>query len=234
MNKRVVLAILGVIAAVAVIWLTTRDGEPGQVEDAVPAASQSSSTPAPLDGTSAPRGNPSQTAATPEMVSAAAPAAAIPDGVLTSQTTGEALPIDVSAGFEYLSKPASEMKDTDFLWPNWRRHQELQEEPRDEAWAPRMEAALRSGIEDSLTARGLDTRRIELPVVECRTTGCEIQAVGYTQDNGKQGMDLQSILPGLLGGSLGDEFDRDSFGISMSPRSDQRIVFLAFLPRKKS
>jgi hypothetical protein len=125
------------------------------------------------------------------------------------------------------------MKDTDSMWSPWRRHQQLQSEARDEAWAPRMEAALRSGIQDTLTARGLDTQRIELPVVECRTNGCEIQGVGYSEDNLKPDVDLQLILPSLLRGSLAGEFDMDSFGMLMSSRPDQRITFLAQLPRKK-
>jgi hypothetical protein len=96
-----------------------------------------------------------------------------------------------------------------------------------------MEAALRDGIQDSLSARGLDTQRIELPVVECRTNGCEIQALGYVEDNGKPGVDLQLILPSLLAGSLGSEFDLDQYSGQLSSRPDRRITFLTHLPRKK-
>ena len=96
-----------------------------------------------------------------------------------------------------------------------------------------MEAALRNGIQDSLTVRGLDTQRIELPVVECRTNGCEIQAVGDSEDNRKPGADLQLILPSLLRGSLGSEFDMEGYRLMMSSRSDRRITFLAQWPRKE-
>jgi hypothetical protein len=119
------------------------------------------------------------------------------------------------------------------MWPHWRRHQQLQRDPRDEAWAPRMEAALRSGIQDSLTAHGFDTQRIELPVVECRTNGCEIQAVGYSEDNSKPGVDLQLVLPSLLRSSLASEFDMEASSLMMSSRPDRRVTFLAQWPRKK-
>jgi hypothetical protein len=155
-----------------------------------------------------------------------------PDEAPITSVTGDVLPIDVSPGFEHLSIPASEMKDTDPMWSTWRRHQQLESEPRDEAWAPRMEAALRSGIQSSLTARGFDTQRIELPVVECRTNRCEIQAVGYPGDQQK-GIDLQFILPPLVKGSLAGEFDLKGYSIMLSSRPDQRIMFLAHLPRRK-
>lgn len=96
-----------------------------------------------------------------------------------------------------------------------------------------MEAALRGGIQDSLTSRGLDTQRIELPVVECRTNGCEIQAIGYAQDNKKPGVGLQSILPSLFTGSLGSEFDMQGYSLMTSSRPDQRLGFLVLLLRKK-
>ena len=149
------------------------------------------------------------------------------------------LPIEVSPGFEFLSKPATEMQDTDGRWLEWRRHQELQSEPRDEAWAPRMEAALRSGIEDALTERGFDTQRIELPVVECRTTGCEIQALGYPGDNTKNvgdstknGADLELILPSLFDFNLGREFDMDGSSMAKSSRQDQRTTIFVQLTRR--
>jgi hypothetical protein len=164
----------------------------------------------------------------PSAKATATPAAASP-----IQPTNDLPPLDISPGFEFLNEPAGKMKDTDALWPNWRRHQQLENEPRDEAWAPGVESSLRDGIQGALLAHGVDTQRIELPVVECRTNGCEIQALGYQQDNGKVGVDLQLILPALIHGSLGSEFDADGYSILLSSRPDQRITFLAQLPRKK-
>ena len=89
------------------------------------------------------------------------------------------------------------------MWSPWRRHQQLESEARYETWAPQMEAALRGGIEEALTMRGLDTQRIELPVVECRTKACEIQAVGNAMDNMKPGVDFQDNLPAMRAGNCG-------------------------------
>jgi hypothetical protein len=233
MDKRIVFTIAAVAGVGSVIWLTTRSGESGAV------AEQASSVSAPATVTPesmpdvAPAIGDAGTTEGPPNARADAPVSMQGEAASPSRSMGEALPIDVSPGFEFLSKPAAEMEDTDSQWGNWRRHQKLQSEPRDESWAPRMEAALRSGIQDSLMARGLDTQRIELPVIECRTSGCEIQAVGFSQDNMKPG-DFQTILFSLLGGSLGSEFDQNGFNLTMSPRSDQRITFLAQLARKKN
>lgn len=70
--------------------------------------------------------------------------------------------------------------------------------------------------------------------VECRTSGCEIQAAGYAMDNMKPGVDFQLLLPALLTGSLGSEFDRDGFSLLTSPRADGRLTFLALMPRNKN
>jgi hypothetical protein len=230
MTKLIVLVLSGVAVLVAVVWLTTRVGD--QAEAVEPTArTETGAPPAPTEA--GPAADGSRTASSPNRPSVSAEAPAMQsEGISPSQAPSAALPIDVSPGFEYLNTPAAQMKDTDGSWPQWRRHQQLQSEPRDEAWAPRMEASLRSDIQNSLTARGVDTQRIELPVLECRTNGCEIQAVGYSADNGKPGLDLQLIMFSLLQGDLGNEFDRNGLSMSMSVRADQRLVFLVHLPRK--
>ena len=210
MDKRIVLTLAGAAVVAAVVWLTTRPGDYGVQSE------RASST------------NVTMPVTPPSTERVSSPAPMTP----TTPTTGEALPIDVSPGFEYLSKPAAEMNDSDGGWFVWRRHQQLQSESRDEAWAPRMEAALRNGIQDSLTALGFDTQRIELPVVECRTTGCEIQAVGYPGDQ-KKGVDIQLLLPPLLQGSLAGEFDLDDRSMIFGVRQDQRLIVLTQLGRKK-
>jgi hypothetical protein len=229
MNKRVVLTLAGLVVVAAVVWLTTRVDERAAADQTVPVGAAPAGTPA--AAWQAPAADGSRTAGSAVPPTGDAPTS--PSAVSsTIPPSGTALPIDVSPGFEYLNKPAAEMKDTDGAWPQWRRHQQLQSEPRDEAWAPRIEAALRTGIQNSLTERGVDTQRIELPVVECRTNGCEIQAVGYPEDNGKPGLDLQLIMFSLREGSLGNEFDRNGLSMSMSVRADQRLLFLVHLPRK--
>jgi hypothetical protein len=140
--------------------------------------------------------------------------------------------IAVAQGFELLSKDANIMEDMDPLRPIVRRHEQLQDEPRDENWSERMEAALRSGIQDSLTAKSLDTQRVELPVVECRTTGCEVQALAYPEDNGKEGVDLQSILPTLVSDPLKGEFAGFP-NMLMGDGSDGRTTVIVYLARKQ-
>jgi hypothetical protein len=219
MNRYIVLGIAGVAAVVTVVWLTTR-GAPGPA------------TPEPTPVTTATNGSLAARPTSRPAVSTESSVATQP--VLTSspQTTGETLPIDVAPGFENLKKPLAEMKETDPERHEVVRHKELESEPRDEAWAPRIESALTGAIQDSLTAQGLETQRIELHVVECRRSGCEIQAVGYAEDNGKPGVDLQFIIFQIMQSSLGNEFDRDALAMSLRTRPDGRIGFLVFLTRK--
>lgn len=235
MDRRIVFSIVGVALIGLGLWLTTRTG---QDETEVPQALRQEST---RSIVSEPAQAAAHAAVDAGRLSAEAPespgepAGAAPTAVNPPpQAAGGPLPIDVSPGFEFLSKPSAEMKDTDPMWTHWRRHQQLESEPVDETWAPRMEAALRAGVEQALTARGLDTQRIELPVVECRTNGCEIQAVGYAMDNMKPGVDFQDILPSLLRGTLEGEFDLSGFSLLVSSRADGRLIFLATMPRKKN
>jgi hypothetical protein len=225
---------IGAGALLAVVWLVARRQESapaGSVPDATagaPSASPMASSDTRKPGTSTEAGSRPSSIPSPSVTpsaSAAGASTALP-------VAGNAMPIDVSPGFDYLSKPAAEMKDTDAMWGAWRWHQKLQDEPRDEAWAPRVEAALRQGVLDILTAKGLDTQRIELPVIECRTSGCEIQAVGYLQDSMQEGFDYQQVLGGILAGPLGNEFDLNNHVSRMSTRSDNRVVILTHLPRK--
>jgi hypothetical protein len=154
------------------------------------------------------------------------------ESTLPSLSAESQLPIDVSPGFEYLSRPAGEMKETDADWSTWRRHQLLESQARDAVWAPRMETEFRNGIQDSLTAAGLDRQRIELAVVECRSTGCEIQAVGYPEDNRNENADPQMIVPRLVRDRMGTEFDMQQYSMRMSFRPDGRLVYLFQLQRR--
>jgi hypothetical protein len=144
------------------------------------------------------------------------------------------MPIDVSPGFEFLNKSASEMKDTDGRWPNWRHHQKLQSEPRDDTWAPRIEAALRAAFQRAITSDGIERKQVEVLVIECRTTGCEIQAGGYLTSDGILGGDFNSVYFKVLNGPLGAEFDLDASTVTIEARPEGRAGILAFLPRKPS
>ena len=231
MDKRILWSVV-IVLSVAVVWLASRQNLPAAAEQ-TQTASPTVSPPRSPDGASAAADSTSaaltpagadSTLATPVSVSTR-PAA---DPVLMS-ATGAALPIDVSPGFEYVNTPVPE---TNGLWPILRRHQLLQSEARDDTWAPMMEVALRHGIQDALTEKGYDTQRIELPVVECRSNGCEIQAVGYTDDlGGKHDVDLQRIVPALLKGNLGNELE--NFSALHRTRADGRMTVLVHLSRKR-
>jgi hypothetical protein len=233
MDRRVAFLISGVTVLGALVWLTTRiRPNESEVRQSPPRDLAESTAPVPAAA------NPPISAVRTSEDAPASPgydAAAVPIAANQSaHAAGGPLQIDVSPGFEFLDRTPAEMKDTDPMWSSWRRHQQLESETRDEALAPRMEAALRDGVEDALTMRGFDTQRIELPVVECRTNACEIQAVGYAIDNMKPGVDFQSVLAAVLRGNLGSEFDLAGFGLLMSPRADGRLTFLALIPRKKN
>ncbi len=220
MDKRVVWIAVGVAVFGTVVWLAMRPDAPAAGVETPSAATSTAVTPEPAGSVTPAR--PAVPVDTPAIA-----------GAPSASAAADLHPIDISPGFEYLGKPASEMKDTHPMWTLWRRHQVLQGEPRDEAWASRQEASLRKAVEDSLTARGLDTQRIELPVIECRTNGCEIQAVGWSEDSRPGGFDLQHIMHAQLAGDLGNEFDREALSMMMSSRPDHRSTFLVHLTRKK-
>jgi hypothetical protein len=234
MDKRILWSII-VVLAIAVTWLATHprpsaDADQTASASESPAAHMALSADAhptsPGDGINSSAEAAAKTGGTPPNA-LASPVTALAPAAGSAAATGDALPIDTSPGFEYLDTPVPE---TNSLWPILRRHQQLQSEPRDDAWAPRMEDALRTGIQDFLTAQGFDTQRIELPVIECRSNGCEIQAVGYPEDLGKSPADLQRIFPSLLKGDLGNELHE--FSALHRSRNDHRVLILVHLSRK--
>lgn len=222
MNKPIYWAI-GAGVVLAIVWVIPREDEGPHSADAtvsVPAAN--------VEGDRANASAKLVKSAQQEAIASVAGA-----GSPKAQSINEdAHKIAVAQGFELLSNDANTMKDIDPLRPIVRRHEQLQDEPRDDNWSERTEAALRSGIQDSLTAKGLDAQRVELPVVECRTTGCEIQALVYPEDNGKEGVDLQRILPTLVSGPLKGEFEGFP-NMLIGDRSDGRTTVIVYLARKQ-
>jgi hypothetical protein len=231
MDKRIVLTIVGVASVVVVIWLTTRAGEPGVVEQTPSSTAAASVIPDATVSVPAPsRSSPASAASGPDVPAAAPAATQFAVATPAPAATAESLPIDVTPGFEFLNTPLDEFKDTDMRSLLAKRHHKLQAEPRDPNWAERVETALRSRIEGELTAKGYDTQRVELPVVECRSTGCEIQALGYREDNRKPGVDLQMIVFKMMQDGFGGEFDRN-FNMQVSSRPDERLTFFVLLSR---
>lgn len=221
MNTRTVLTIAASIAVGVTVWYVKRGDTAAAVQEPPVAAApmpEVPAAPAPVASANPQAG----TAAVSSTPSAAPP-----------MPGAQALPIDVSPGFEMLSTPASEMKSTDRHWASWRRHQELQAEPRDEGWSPRIETSMRQEIQNSLMTHGVDADRVEVRVLECRTTGCEMQAVGLMEDDQREGVDVQSIVGNLLKGNLGTEFDSSGPVVTRLRQPDHRTGYLLFLPRKK-
>jgi hypothetical protein len=152
MRKTIYVAI-GAGLVLAVVWLAMRKDE------LVPAAPALDASLAAHWDVAAPDANNPEMhetlTATREVASSAKASSPTP-------TTDRALPIDVTPGFDVLHKKSDSLKPTDPTRALVLRHEELQEQPRDPGWSDRIEAALRKGIQDSLTSRGLDTQRIEL------------------------------------------------------------------------
>ncbi|HEV7608540.1 MAG TPA: hypothetical protein VGO61_14440 [Steroidobacteraceae bacterium] len=211
---------LGAGLALAIFWLAMRDRAPLPVGQSPSASAVAQS--APVADASQPA-SPGPLTVPRELVNAASEVPSAPNA-------SSALPIDVTPGFEMLNTKTSSLKNTDPRKPLLFRHEELQEQPRDAAWSEQMESTLRNGIQDSLTAHGVDAQRVELPVVECRATGCEIQAIGFREDISKAGVGFQMIVSALLMGPLNSELDNPHGTMSRLP--DGRVSYIVLLGRR--
>ena len=221
---------IGVGLALAIVWITMRKNEPPPAGPAPDARVETQSV--------APEKLQSGDVAAADSIKPENPGAPTAPGKLSNissaspptPTTDSALPIDVTPGFEFLNTNTGSLKDTDPTKPLLLRHEELQAQPRDPGWSEPMESTLRKGIQDSLTTRSLDTHRVELPVVECRATGCEIQAIGFREDIAKQGVGFQSIVAALLMGPLNSELDNPHGTMRSLP--DGRVGYIVLLARR--
>jgi len=136
-------------------------------------------------------------------------------------------PIPITAGFEHVFA-AEDGADAD-LNPVIARHAKLQAEARDTAWAESTERDISSNVQDFLDQRGIDRHDLELPVVRCGATLCEIQAVGQADGSSH---DWQTVLPQMIQGSLGQDFNaRNAMTIVFELPSGQS-GYVTFLTRK--
>jgi hypothetical protein len=159
-----------------------------------------------------------------------APRETQPNSTGTSTTP---TPIDVSPGFESLLAPTTDPPDTSPSSAIVRRHRQLLTEVRDDEWAGRVEPDIRAYVEKSLTAQGLDPQRIQLSVVECRTTGCEIQAATVAQiEDGMKPNEPQMLFGRMVRGPLAGDFDPRDVMVMVTTLPDGRHGYVAFLPRK--
>jgi hypothetical protein len=159
----------------------------------------------------------------------------LPRAEFAAATAGrrDAPPIDISPGFEAVLAPTSEVaadRDNPAGIPV-RQHLKLQMENRDRSWADRVESDIRAQVRNELMAQGADPQRIELPVVECRTSGCEVQAIGYPEDAVKN-RDFQLILPKVMRDAMGADFDSRGLTMMVTSVPDGRMGYIAFLSRR--
>jgi hypothetical protein len=218
-----VLAAAIVVVVAVVAWLLNEPSDEPAIATQVEAPTQSITLPV-ADPAMASRGTGGEHR--PGRGESALPVSA------STEVRAASVPIDISPGFERFLAPDKEPSDLSPAVMTLRQHRKLQTEARDDAWANGVEHDIRSLVEKELTAMGFDTHRIELPVLDCRSTGCEIQAIGYPEDT-RARKDLQFIMPKLFAGPRGAELDRDSFSMMVSSLPDGRAGFLVFLWRKQ-
>ena len=136
-------------------------------------------------------------------------------------------PIPITAGFEHVFA-AEDGVDAD-LNPVIVRHAKLQAEARDPVWADSTEQDITTNLQDFLDQHGIDRHDIELPVVRCGATLCEIQAVGQADGSSH---DWQTVLPQLIQGSLGQDFNARNAVTTVFGLPNGQSGFVTFLTRK--
>jgi hypothetical protein len=160
------------------------------------------------------------------------PSAPDPDAevaALGGQNTDQTA-IPITPGFEPLLEPSP--RDRSRSPPaTLGQHDGLLAETRDEEWAGRIESGIRTFIQSRVTAKGLDLNRIELPVIECRTTLCEVQAIGFAADEDSP-RNVKRLAVEMLHGPLASEFSESSTEVIGMP--DGRVGYLVFLTRNRS
>ncbi|HEU4625612.1 MAG TPA: hypothetical protein VFS52_12650 [Steroidobacteraceae bacterium] len=240
--RRIVLITIVAVVLVGGLWFSNKNAQPtGPVSTAavssvtqnVPTTSAVSDpvvagSPAAAPATTSQRGVLTETALSPKEP---APRETQPNSTGTAST--KPTPIDVSPGFESLLAPATDPPDTSPSSAIVRRHRQLLTEVRDDEWAGRVEPDIRLYVEKSLTAEGLDPQRIQLSVIECRTTGCEIQAATVAQiEDGMKPNEPQMLFGRMVRGPLAGDFDPRDMMVMVTTLPDGRHGYVAFLPRK--
>lgn len=80
-------------------------------------------------------------------------------------------------------------------------------------------------------AQGADPQRTGLPVVECRTSACEVQVIGYPEDT-VEPRGLQVILPRVMRAQMDADFDSRRVTMMVTSVPDGHVGFIAFMSRK--
>jgi hypothetical protein len=136
--------------------------------------------------------------------------------------------IPITPGFErfLIRRPDSGAE----LNPAADLHARISAEGRNEAWAYHAEEEIKTYVDGYLDQHGLDRHSIELGVVHCGTTLCEIQAQGYQEDVGRSVRDWQRVVPELMQGPFSQDF-HDVSTLVFSLESN-RAGYVTFLNRK--
>ncbi len=96
-----------------------------------------------------------------------------------------------------------------------------------------MEPGIRGYFEKQFAAEGVDPQRIQFAVIECRTSGCEIQAAGPVQDSGKPELDPQVLVRKMILGPFANDFESNNTLMTSTTVADGRIGYIAFVSRKR-
>jgi hypothetical protein len=136
--------------------------------------------------------------------------------------------IPITAGFErvLIRRPDSGAS----LNPAADLHARIAAEGRDIPLADQAEEEIRTYVDGYLDQHGLDRHSIELDVVRCGATLCEIQAQGYQDDVGRTVRDWQRVVPELMQGPFSQDFhDVSTIVFSLE---NNRAGYVTFLSRK--
>lgn len=108
-------------------------------------------------------------------------------------------------------------------------HERLIAEERDDAWAESMEGQIRTFVDGYFDQRGLDRHTIDLAVVRCGATICEIQSEGMADGSPR---DWQRVGFELIQGPIGQDFNPHEMLISVFTLPNGETGFVTFLVRK--
>ena len=135
--------------------------------------------------------------------------------------------VPITPGFERLLARAP---DSIVNYPAATLHARLGAEVRDNAWAAATEDEIKTSVDGYLDQHGFDRHTIEVPVVRCGSTICEIQAQGPLDGTPR---DWQQVVPYLMQGPFGQDFSARDGMTSVFELQNGQTGFVTFLFRRK-
>ena len=202
-------------------WAAEPAGERSVVGDRFGERSAGSSKPQRSPQSTAPAGVPRAGVASGRSVDAASP----------QRSLGNP-PIPVTPGFEALLSPGEPPPPGTPGALILEQHAKFSTESRDVAWTSRVDGVVREMVEGELLKGGLDPHRIDVSVIDCVDSLCELQATMPTEDSLKP-YDFQFVVGRAIQGPLANEFDLRGMAIHRHDIPGGRTGYLVFLPRSK-